>query len=88
MKKFLLSAAVLVAVLYAASCEKKRCYNCTTTVVTYSDTTLSSTTNSVKAHCNATEDDMIEVEEKGTSQTSRTVDGKRITVVTTTKCDY
>jgi len=87
MKKSLLPAAAFILLL-ATSCEKKRCYNCTTTVVTYTDTTLSSTVSSVKAHCNATEDDIIEVEEKGRSQTSHTVDGKLITVVTTTKCDY
>ncbi len=88
MKNLLFPAIALIAIIFAASCEKKRCYNCLTTVVTYTDTALTNTTSSVKAHCNATEDDIIEVEEKGTSQTSRIVDGKYITVITTTKCDY
>ena len=88
MKNFLFSIIALVALFFVASCEKKRCYNCVTTVVTYTDTTFTSSTNSVKAHCNATEDDIAEVEEKGTSQTSRMVDGKLVTVRTTTTCDY
>jgi len=88
MKNFLFSVIALIAILFAASCEKKRCYDCVTTEVTYTDTTMTNSTNSVKAHCNTTEDDIADVEEKGTSQTSRVVDGKVITVITKTKCNY
>ncbi len=83
MKKTLLFI-VAAASFLITSCEKKRCYDCETTVYKTSPNTSTFISSNTKAICDATEDDIIEVEESGSYQNR--ID--TFVTVTRTKCKY
>jgi hypothetical protein len=82
MKKTLLFVAA--AAFCIISCEKKRCYDCETTVLRVSPTDSGIIERSVKAICDVTEDEIKDVEEKGSYLHRVGV----TTTLTETKCKY
>lgn len=82
MKTFLIA----IMALSLASCEKKRCYQCTVTV-TYTPTGYGlggATANT--SMCDVTEDQMREYERMGTKTTTASSGGVTVTEKITTVC--
>ncbi len=87
MKRLALLAVLTVSLIAAlTSCEKKSCYQCTTTVTVTVENTDPVLTTAVKDYCDITDDRAREIEEAGSQTTTTTYNGASVTTVTATVC--
>ena len=85
MKKLALLALVTVSLLATfSSCERKSCYQCTTTVTVMSTDTVSNSAK--KDYCDITDDRAKEIAEAGSQTSVNTINGVVVTTVTSTTC--
>lgn len=87
MKRLALLAVLTVSLIAVlSSCEKKSCYQCTTTVTVTLDGANPVTSSAKKDYCDITQDRAKEIEEAGSQTSSTTIGGVLVTTTNATVC--